>query len=157
MALAMADESLAALPLIFQDRQAVVDRGTFNTMVKRISNDIPQPPSARNPRIMPELDAIVLKALHKDPALRFANAGEMRRELDRIRVSNNAGERVEIAFALLVPEPAAFAPFKGDGQALVCVHDVRHCVSTPKSNTAAAAAVNPEIACCPAACQMPDE
>ena len=46
----------------------------------------------------------------------------------------NAGECIEVALALFVPQPAAFAALEGDRQALVGVHDVRHGVSTPKKH-----------------------
>jgi ABC-type sugar transport system substrate-binding protein len=36
----------------------------------------PQPPSSRNPDVPPELDAVVLRALAKDPAARFGDALE---------------------------------------------------------------------------------
>jgi eukaryotic-like serine/threonine-protein kinase len=36
-----------------------------------------RPPSLTNPRVLPELDAIVLKALHKDPAHRHQTAEEV--------------------------------------------------------------------------------
>lgn len=36
-----------------------------------------RPPSANNPRVPPEVDALVLKALQKNPADRFQSAGEM--------------------------------------------------------------------------------
>jgi eukaryotic-like serine/threonine-protein kinase len=41
------------------------------------------PPSALNPDVPPELDAIVLKAMAKNPANRYQSAGEMRADLIR--------------------------------------------------------------------------
>jgi eukaryotic-like serine/threonine-protein kinase len=43
----------------------------------------PRPPSASNPDVTPDLDAIVLKALAKNPANRYQSAGEMRADLLR--------------------------------------------------------------------------
>ncbi|RZQ64971.1 Stk1 family PASTA domain-containing Ser/Thr kinase [Amycolatopsis suaedae] len=43
----------------------------------------PQPPSAVNPAVSPELDAVVLKALAKGPANRYQSAAEMRSDLVR--------------------------------------------------------------------------
>ncbi len=43
----------------------------------KITNDVVAPPSKRNPKIDKDLDAIVMKALEKDPANRYANAAEM--------------------------------------------------------------------------------
>ncbi|MGY1697920.1 Stk1 family PASTA domain-containing Ser/Thr kinase [Geodermatophilus sp. SYSU D00814] len=51
----------------------------------------PRLPSSINPRVPPELDAIVLKALSKNPANRYQSAAEMRNDLLRAL----AGQRVE--------------------------------------------------------------
>ncbi|GAA1358634.1 Stk1 family PASTA domain-containing Ser/Thr kinase [Streptomyces beijiangensis] len=42
----------------------------------------PQPPSNFDPEITPEMDAIVLKALVKDPAYRYQSADEMRADIE---------------------------------------------------------------------------
>ncbi|MEV0275004.1 Stk1 family PASTA domain-containing Ser/Thr kinase [Streptomyces sp. NPDC050610] len=42
----------------------------------------PQPPSNFDPEITPEMDAIVLKALTKDPAYRYQSADEMRADIE---------------------------------------------------------------------------
>ncbi|MGW8377739.1 Stk1 family PASTA domain-containing Ser/Thr kinase [Streptomyces sp. ODS28] len=42
----------------------------------------PQPPSAFDPEITPEMDAIVMKALTKDPDYRYQTADEMRADID---------------------------------------------------------------------------
>ena len=44
----------------------------------------PTPPSARRPGISPELDAVVLKALAKDPKNRYQTAADMRTDLVRV-------------------------------------------------------------------------
>ena len=51
----------------------------------------PRPLSSINPRVPPELDAIVLKAMSKNPANRYQSAAEMRSDLLRAL----AGQRVE--------------------------------------------------------------
>jgi eukaryotic-like serine/threonine-protein kinase len=51
----------------------------------------PRLPSSINPNIPPELDAIVLKAMSKNPANRYQSAAEMRNDLLRAL----AGQRVE--------------------------------------------------------------
>lgn len=45
----------------------------------------PPPPSRRNPALSPELDAVVLKSLAKNPANRYQTAAEMRSDLIRVR------------------------------------------------------------------------
>ncbi|MBC3194455.1 Stk1 family PASTA domain-containing Ser/Thr kinase [Pseudonocardia sp. C8] len=45
----------------------------------------PRAPSELNPSVPPALDAIVLKALSKNPANRYQSAGEMRADLVRVR------------------------------------------------------------------------
>lgn len=47
----------------------------------KITNEIVPPPSKRNPEIDNDLDAIVMKALEKDPADRYASATEMQAAL----------------------------------------------------------------------------
>jgi eukaryotic-like serine/threonine-protein kinase len=44
----------------------------------------PEPPSARNPQVDPELDAVVLTALAKDPAHRYQSAVELEDALERV-------------------------------------------------------------------------
>jgi serine/threonine-protein kinase len=44
----------------------------------------PKPPSSLNPRVNPALDAIVLKAMAKNPANRYQSAAEMRGDLVRV-------------------------------------------------------------------------
>jgi serine/threonine-protein kinase len=53
--------------------------------LKQVS-ELPVPPSAYNAAIPPELDALVLRALEKDPARRFADADEMIAALEELRV-----------------------------------------------------------------------
>jgi TonB family protein len=45
------------------------------------------PPSEYNDEVTPQIDAIVLKALQKDPANRYQTAGEMQRDLDAVLYS----------------------------------------------------------------------
>ncbi|MGV0654884.1 Stk1 family PASTA domain-containing Ser/Thr kinase [Mycolicibacterium thermoresistibile] len=51
----------------------------------------PVPPSRRNPAVSPELDAVVLKALAKNPDNRYQTAAEMRADLVRV----HSGEQPE--------------------------------------------------------------
>jgi serine/threonine-protein kinase len=52
--------------------------------VKQVSAE-PYPPSALNPALPPSLDAVVLRALAKDPAQRYANADELIAALEHER------------------------------------------------------------------------
>jgi len=45
----------------------------------------PKPPSDVNPQIPPALDAVILKALSKNPANRYQSAAELRADLVRVR------------------------------------------------------------------------
>lgn len=89
-----------ALGLVFYEmltgEPVVAKSGGSATQIRQINYDTPVPPSAKNPRVPPELDAIVLKALQKVALNRFANAGEMKRDLDRIRIPAGAREQVEL-------------------------------------------------------------
>ena len=50
-----------------------------------ILKSAPAPPSLRNPQLPASLDAIILRALEKDPARRFATAAELRETLMRLQ------------------------------------------------------------------------
>jgi protein kinase-like protein/TIR domain-containing protein len=50
----------------------------------RVLQDPIVPPSQLNPAVWPELDAVVMRALARDPADRYANAASMRDALQRI-------------------------------------------------------------------------
>ena len=54
--------------------------------VKQVK-EIPAPPRTINPDIDPSLEAIIMKALEKDPAARFKDASEMRRYLNDFPIS----------------------------------------------------------------------
>ncbi|MGZ8565510.1 MAG: Stk1 family PASTA domain-containing Ser/Thr kinase [Actinomycetota bacterium] len=54
-------------------------------------NEIPVPPSQLNPDVAPNLDAVVMKALSKNPANRYQTAEEFSADLDRV----TAGKDVE--------------------------------------------------------------
>ena len=57
--------------------------GTRAEIVQRIATTDPVPPSKLAPGISPDLDAIVLKSLAKDPARRYASAEEMSADIGR--------------------------------------------------------------------------
>jgi len=52
-------------------------------LLQRISHDDPVPPRRINPAIPPELETIIQKATEKDPAARYATAGDLASDLRR--------------------------------------------------------------------------
>ena len=62
-------------------------RGTDAETIFSLASSPIVPPSQIRPGIPPELDAIVMKALSRDPADRFATAREMGRALTRVAVA----------------------------------------------------------------------
>src|SRR5215217_7166927 len=52
--------------------------------LKQVSEE-PAPPSQLNPEISPQLEDVVIRALQKDPAYRFADAEEFIRALEEVR------------------------------------------------------------------------
>ena len=70
--------------------------------LKQVS-EAPVPPSAHNPRVTPELEAVVLRALAKEPRERFADADEF------IAALEAAGSRIPSQRAIAAAEAAAAA------------------------------------------------
>jgi beta-lactam-binding protein with PASTA domain len=64
-------------------------------------NDQPVPPSRRNRLISPALEQVVLRALAKDPALRFHSAREMADELERVRHGLGVSQDTQQATAVI--------------------------------------------------------
>src|SRR5690606_16425379 len=78
-----------ALGLLFYEMltgKPAFEGGSDYSVMYRILNEVPAPPSAFNPRIDRRLDDIVLKALQRDPTQRYADAAQMKLDLDRFRV-----------------------------------------------------------------------
>ena len=71
-------EMLTLSPLFAADHELAV-------LHKVLEMPIPRPSETR-PDVPPALDAIVMKALQRDPALRYASAAEMARDLDEFVV-----------------------------------------------------------------------
>ncbi len=51
--------------------------------LRKVTDDDPKPPRAIEPRVDVDLETIVLKCLDKDPARRYASAGDLADDLDR--------------------------------------------------------------------------
>jgi serine/threonine protein kinase len=73
----IAHELLTARPLF-------ASKNEYQTLMKVQRGEV-APPSTFNPACPPELDAIVLRALARDPDDRFAGAGELREQLHALR------------------------------------------------------------------------
>jgi len=78
-------------------------------------NDAPQPPIEINPSLSPQLNAIILTALAKDPAERFQNADAFRNALKAFHTDAPAAEAhpaepsaVPVAAASFAAAPSAF-------------------------------------------------
>jgi len=52
--------------------------------------EAPEPPIDRRPEIGREMNAIVMRCLEKDPKARYANAGELLRDLDQVQMQAHA-------------------------------------------------------------------
>jgi len=70
----------------------------------------PAAPSTLNPDVPPDLDAVILRALAKNPANRYQSAEELREDLDRVR----RGLPVEATPLLAPPPPTQVLPPKTD-------------------------------------------
>jgi serine/threonine-protein kinase len=82
-------------------------------MMNNILKQPIDPPSMHNPDVPPDLDAIVMTALHRDPAERWQNAGAMRNALDGIGARASNADVVEWAQWLLALEEKGLRPPRG--------------------------------------------
>ena len=70
-------------PLRAADRRAAVPRATARMLLHQVLHDEPRPPRRLNDRIPRDLETICLKAMAKEPAGRYATAGELADDLRR--------------------------------------------------------------------------
>ena len=68
-------------------------RDTATVMAARLVAD-PPPPSGRNPAVSPALEGVILTALARDPARRYASAAELREALCRVLRAATSDTRV---------------------------------------------------------------
>ena len=80
--------------------------------LKQVSEQ-PRPPSALNPNVSKALDAIVLRALAKDPANRFASAAEFAQALDSAEADPSGGGLGDTATYAAVGAAASAAMAEG--------------------------------------------
>jgi len=67
-----------------------VDGEDVYQLLYAIAHQPIDPPSRHNPKIDERLDALIMKALEKDPRARFQNAGEMLRQLEQDQALDEA-------------------------------------------------------------------
>ena len=80
------------------------------TVLERALHHEPAPPSALAEGISPELDAVVLRALSRDPAKRFSTAREMAREIEnvtQVASVSKVGEWVDLVAGEAIAERAS--------------------------------------------------
>ena len=75
----------------------------------------PTPPSRVVPEMTPELDHIIVKALEKDPELRYQSAAELRSDLKRLRRDADSGRSRAVAAAQSSMTSAAAASSRTAG------------------------------------------
>lgn len=57
---------------------------SFAATIGKVIHDVPPAPRAVNPRLPPDLDTVIRKAMEKDPAARYASAADLAEDLRRI-------------------------------------------------------------------------
>src|SRR5262249_46016959 len=67
------------------------DRDTTGATYGAILHEPAEPPSRLNTTLPPQLEAIIVKALEKDRALRYQHASEMRADLQRVKRDSDSG------------------------------------------------------------------
>ncbi len=70
--------------------EMVAGRRAFNAsdtaaLLSQIENDMPTSPTSLNPKILPAMSALILKALAKDPAARYQHARELLEDLEKCK------------------------------------------------------------------------
>ncbi|HKN49099.1 MAG TPA: Stk1 family PASTA domain-containing Ser/Thr kinase [Actinomycetota bacterium] len=99
--------------------------------------EAPKPPSLLNPDITPALDAVVLKALSKNPDNRYQSADEMRLDLQRLL----AGQAVEATPVLPADQTVAMNPTGPPREATTVLPPVRAARDVPPRRGVALALV----------------
>jgi serine/threonine protein kinase len=86
------------------------DRDTDGATFGAILHEKEEPPSRWNRQLLSPLDAIIIKALEKDRALRYQHASEMRADLQRLKRDIESGQVVAASSgsaAVAIPYPQA--------------------------------------------------
>jgi serine/threonine protein kinase len=82
-------------------------------MMQNILKQPIDPPSLHNSDVPPDLDAIVMTALHRDPGERWQNAGAMRNALDSVGAQASNGDVVEWVDWIIALEEKGLRPPRG--------------------------------------------
>ncbi|MFG0257738.1 MAG: WD40 repeat domain-containing serine/threonine protein kinase [Phycisphaerales bacterium JB043] len=69
------------------------DTRSLPVLLKRIDERRPKPPSAHDPRIPPDMDAIILKAMAREPGRRYDSAGDLADDLRRFQAGRPVAAR----------------------------------------------------------------
>jgi outer membrane biosynthesis protein TonB len=101
----------------------------------------PTPPIALQPALSPEMNALVLKAIEKDPSARFQSAGEFRAAL--MNVPTVAGVPVPAGIAAVAPPP--LPPTAPEIPTALAIPAVPAMAPATPPATGAAASVPPQI------------
>jgi serine/threonine protein kinase/tetratricopeptide (TPR) repeat protein len=86
------------------------DRDTDGATYGAILHEGAEPPSQWNPQLAPQLEAIIMKALEKDRALRYQHASEMRADLQRLKRDTESGHRAAAGSGPVAVAPEVAAP-----------------------------------------------
>jgi len=87
--------------------------GSLGEICGAILHKEPVRPSQLNPRILPGLEAVILRALEKSCDLRYQHASQMRAELERLKRDSESGRgAVAVATVTEVPSSPAAAPIE---------------------------------------------
>jgi len=66
-------------------------------------NDVPVPPRSINPAIPPTLEAVILKAMEKDPTRRYRSADDMRDDLQRVIAGRAVAAQPRVGDTTVMP------------------------------------------------------
>lgn len=75
--------------------------------IDRIQTGVIHPPSLRNPRVPPELDRITLRALARDPALRYQSGEALAAELEALLDGNERARLAAFMSRAFLSEPTS--------------------------------------------------
>ncbi len=70
-------------------------------------NDAPVPPRQIDPSVPPALEAVIMKAMQKDPRLRYHSAEEMREDLQRVAQGRGVAAQPRVDDTTVMPAVAA--------------------------------------------------